>query len=505
MVTATEFTDDPTAGAVRGRLGARRVLGRYSAGLLGSWVAASIDVIAILYLLTGSDLNPLATVSVLAGGAVADIGAAATVLRPTLTWWVSGRPASPTQRRRVIALPARHTRLHAAIWVAVGGGVLAVHHAASARTLTIIALAVLLGAAATCCMGYLLAERALRPVLAAALVDGAPTLNPRRGIGFRLLVSWALSTVIPLLGIATIAVAHRVGWPIDSRVDTSTPVLLLAVAGAIAGLRGMDLAARSVSDPVHDVATAMRRIGSGQRDTRVEIYDTSEIGTLQTGFNEMAIGLAERERLHDLFGRHVGRDVARHALEQGVALTGQVCISAVLFIDLAGSTAFAARNPPHRVAGLLNIFFALVVETVDRYHGFVNKFEGDAALVVFGAPLPHDDPGGAALACARDLSVKLAARTGMLDFGVGVAHGRVFAGNIGAEDRYEYTVIGDPVNEAARLSDLAKTRPHRVLASAAAVSSAAPDESAHWSSGEEIWLRGRTEITVIAEPRSEPT
>jgi class 3 adenylate cyclase len=249
----------------------------------------------------------------------------------------------------------------------------------------------------------------------------------------------------------------------------------------------------------------MRRIGNGHLDTHVEIYDTSEIGTLQTGFNEMAIGLAERERLHDLFGRHVGRDVARHALEQGVALTGRVCISAVLFIDLAGSTAFAALNPPHRVAGLLNTFFALVVETVNRHHGFVNKFEGDAALVIFGAPLPHDDPAGAALACARDLSAELAARTDMLNFGVGVAHGRVFAGNIGAEDRYEYTVIGDPVNEAARLSDLAKTRPHRVLASAVTVSSAAADESAHWSSGEGIWLRGRTSITVIAEPRTEPT
>jgi len=249
----------------------------------------------------------------------------------------------------------------------------------------------------------------------------------------------------------------------------------------------------------------MRRIGSGHRDTRVEIYDTSEIGALQTGFNDMAIGLAERERLHDLFGRHVGRDVASHALEQGVALTGRVCISTVLFIDLTGSTTFTNVNPPHQVAAILNTFFALVVETVDRHHGFVNKFEGDAALVVFGAPLPHDDPAGAALACARHLCAELAARTDMLDFGVGVAHGRVFAGNIGAENRYEYTVIGDPVNEAARLSDLAKTRPQRVLASAATVFAAAADESAHWRSGDAIRLRGRTATTVVAEPRTEPT
>lgn len=504
VVSTAQFPDSLTTGAVRGRLGGRGILGRYSAGLLGSWTAAGIDVIVIVRLLTGNDLNLLAAVGLVVAGTAADLGVAAKILRPTLAWWASGQPASPTRCRQVIALPARQIRLHAGIWAAVGAGMLAAHHAAGARTLTIIAVAVILGAAATCCMGYLLAERALRPVLAAALVNAAPPANPRRVVGVRMLVTWALSTVIPLLGIATIAGAHLVGWPIRTTVDTSTSVLFLVVMGVVAGLRGMTLAARSVSDPVHDVASAMRRIGNGHFDTRVETYDTSEIGTLQTGFNEMAIGLVERERMHDLFGRHVGRDVARHALEEGVALTGRVCVSAILFIDLAGSTAFAARNPPHRVAGLLNTFFALVVDTVDHYHGVVNKFEGDAALVIFGAPLPHQDPAGAALACARDLSTQLAARTDMLDFGIGVAHGSVFAGNIGAEDRYEYTVIGDAVNEAARLSDLAKTRPRRVLASAAAVSSAATDESVHWSSGEEVRLRGRTAITVIAEPRAEP-
>ena len=115
----------------------------------------------------------------------------------------------------------------------------------------------------------------------------------------------------------------------------------------------------------------------------------------------------------------------------------------------------------------------MVVDTVARHGGFVNKFQGDAALAIFGAPIEHPDASGAALAAARELHDELLPVLGNAEFGIGVSAGRAIAGHIGAQARFEYTVIGDPVNEAARLTELAKLEEGHVLASAIAVSGAA--------------------------------
>jgi len=121
----------------------------------------------------------------------------------------------------------------------------------------------------------------------------------------------------------------------------------------------------------------------------------------------------------------------------------------------------------------------------------VNKFEGDAALCVFGAPTAHPDPAGSALATARSLSSRL--RRDLHDVGaaIGVSAGRVVAGNVGAAERYEYTVIGDPVNEASRLVGVAKETPGRVVASAATLARAGAEERAAWDPDGEAQLRAQ--------------
>jgi len=214
----------------------------------------------------------------------------------------------------------------------------------------------------------------------------------------------------------------------------------------------------------------------------------------------MSDGLREREDLRDLFGRHVGEDVARAAMDRGIELGGEELEVAVLFVDLVGSTSMAAERPPQEVVARLNEFFGVVVEAAEDHGGWINKFEGDAALAIFGAPLPLDDAAGCALAAGRTLAERIETDLDGLEAGIGVSAGRAVAGNVGAESRFEYTVIGDPVNEAARLCELAKEAEGHVLASATALERARGDEALRWREDEAVTLRGRSEETRLAIP-----
>jgi adenylate cyclase len=228
------------------------------------------------------------------------------------------------------------------------------------------------------------------------------------------------------------------------------------------------------------------------------VDDGSEVGLLQSGFNSMVMGLRERQRVQDLYARHVGEDVAREALAAEPRLGGEVNDIAVLFVDLVGSTTLATQEPPERVVARLNAFFAVVVDTVARHGGWVNKFEGDAALCVFGAPVPQQDAAGCALSAARELRTRLRRELPWADAGIGLSAGPAVAGWVGAVERFEYTVIGDPVNEASRLCELAKRRPERLLASGAIVGRAGDDERGNWRVGEAVTLRGRAAPTPVA-------
>ena len=110
---------------------------------------------------------------------------------------------------------------------------------------------------------------------------------------------------------------------------------------------------------------------------------------------------------------------------------------------------------------------AVIIEEVDRHGGLVNKFEGDATLAIFGAPAVLESPEEQALAATRTIARRLKIEVPECPARIGVASGEVVAGNVGARERFEYTVIGEPVNEAARLAELARSEPSRALASAA--------------------------------------
>src|SRR5262249_56270790 len=126
----------------------------------------------------------------------------------------------------------------------------------------------------------------------------------------------------------------------------TTPLLLLAISALIIGLAGTILVSMSIADPLRQLRWALGEVQRGNYNAHVQIYDASELGLLQAGFNDMVRDLSERQRLRDLFGRYVGEDVARRALESRPELGGQERDLTLLFLNPAASTPLPAPHPP---------------------------------------------------------------------------------------------------------------------------------------------------------------
>jgi adenylate cyclase len=414
-------------------------------------------------------------------------------------WLEEDRPPDPDEQRRALREPLRTAAIHAVLWTTAAPLFALLNWHYSGALAVSVGITALLGGFVTSASAFLLMVRLGRPVAARVLAAGVPKRPVLLGITTRAVLAWALGSGVALVGLMLVAAGRLVGRDI-SGYDMAITVIGLSAVALVVGGGMVLLAARATAEPVLAVRDALERVESGDLDVQVEVTDDSELGLMQAGFNRMVHGLREREQLRDLFGRHVGEDVAREALSGHVELGGEVRDVAVLFVDVIGSTTIAATRPPSEVVELLNAFFDVVVDVVTAHGGWINKFEGDAALAVFGVPIARGDPYAGALAAGRELAARLRTEVDGLEAAIGISAGEVVAGNVGAEQRYEYTVIGDPVNEAARLCELAKSRPARVLASAAILERAEGEEGGRWRLGESVSLRGRTEPTRVAEP-----
>ncbi|MGI8631190.1 MAG: adenylate/guanylate cyclase domain-containing protein [Solirubrobacterales bacterium] len=415
-------------------------------------------------------------------------------------WLCSEGAPTDAQRQVVIRAPTRIMVVQLVLW-GVAVGVFATLNSFYDGLLGLgVGLTTMLGGLTTSATAYLLTELSVRPVAARMFSYGTVPADEVRSVTARWVLAWSLGTGIPLLGLVAVGIVALT--PVE--ISEQELALTLVVLGGIALIFGANvafLASFATTHPIRATRRGLGEVSRGNLDTDVRVWDTTEVGLLQAGFNEMVTGLRERERIRDLFGRHVGEEVAERAMDQELTLGGETRHVTVLFVDIVGSTAMATERPPQKVVEVLNRFFAEVVDGVESCGGWINKFEGDAALAIFGAPIELDDPEGRALEAARTIDERLRAEVTEIEAGIGVACGKVVAGNIGAESRFEYTVIGDPVNEAARLSDHAKEVDGWVLASAKVLDRAEAEEADRWELGEDVTLRGRDKATKLAAPK----
>lgn len=417
-------------------------------------------------------------------------------LEPHKGWAVEGHPISQQDRDALVSLPGR-----AAGWIfsanvmtlvlgAIGN---VLTDTATRETIGYVIFFLLLGFTFSAIV-YLQTEGALRVLYARAFES---TLPSRRTVEVlpRLVVSWAVGSAVPLVFVAILPLrpASRHDLPLVA------PTLYMSIGGILIGGITAILAGRSVASPVESVRAGLQEVRDGRLDVAVEVTHPGALGALQAGFNDMVEAMRSRQRVHDLFGRHVGEDVARQALDGGVQFGGEVRSVAALFVDLIGSTELVEERPPSAVVALINAMFEVVVDEVASEGGLVNKFEGDGCLCVFGAPIGYNDHAARALRAARRLRVRLA-EIG-IDAAVGVSSGEAVAGNVGASSRFEYTVIGRPVNEAARLTDAAKLEPSRVLAAMCSVEGSG-DEATNWIIHRSHNLRGIRDPVRTAVPVS---
>ncbi len=283
-------------------------------------------------------------------------------------------------------------------------------------------------------------------------------------------------------------------------------ILLLLFAASLAlSIVAAVAIARSVTRPVLDLAEGVRGIEAGDYSQRVEIDRCDEIGRLAGSFNEMAEGLAEKERVRDLLGKVVSTAIAEELLSKEIELGGEEREATVLFSDVRNFTTLCEGRSPREILLLLNLYLTEVSAIIEQHGGVVDKYIGDAVMALFGVPVDHADDAARAVStalgmkgCLRPLNREFDSR-GLpeLGIGIGIHTDLVVAGNMGSENRLNYTVIGDGVNLASRLEGLTKRYGVSILISES-TRRAAPGFV--YRELDRVRVKGRTEAVRIHEP-----
>jgi len=250
---------------------------------------------------------------------------------------------------------------------------------------------------------------------------------------------------------------------IDEAVDrVNRYIKYLTVAGLILGGIGAILITNIIVGPVQSLVKSAKELGAGNLDYRINVDRRDELGALMTAFNDMAEGLKQKEVIRESFGRYVASEVLDMILtNKETWFKGKKTSVTVLFADIRGFTAFSERTDPETLIAVLNEYFTLMTEVLQRHRGYIDKFIGDCVMVVFGSPIPFEDHAVQAAKAACEMQERLVGfnlnrpADSQIAIGIGINTGTVVAGNLGSFQKMEYAVIGDNVNIASRLCSAA--------------------------------------------------
>ena len=406
-------------------------------------------------------------------------------------------------RRHLMNMPFRTAARSAVVWVAAGiiFGILQFFgQEPSTRTLyssiRVFIAVVFIGAPFTIISAYFALEWWIRRKIQAlfpkeALVGLPKTV--RINVLPKMLVASLLTGIIPvsMVSYITLSEIHEIqaGRLAMSDFLSQMPLVIgfLLVLSLAVAIRLSTFVAQSVSEPLRQVSSAMKRISKGDLNLSVAVVSNDEIGSLAEGFNNMARGLRERDFIRNTFGSYVSPEVAAEILKSPDALNigGESRDVTILIADLRGFTSLAASASAHTVVRLLNRYFERMIDIIMMYGGTVDELMGDGILAFFGAPKQLPDSALRAVQCAIEMQIAMvglntelkqimpelyvrAENPGLLSvrsmtafltrlsMGIAINSGSLIVGNLGSDKRKKYGAVGSAINVAFRVEKYAK-------------------------------------------------
>ena len=237
--------------------------------------------------------------------------------------------------------------------------------------------------------------------------------------------------------------------------------LIMSVIAIIASF----LISRRLARPIQDLLEATSAMRRGDLNYRIQDRRNDEIGGLIEAYNTMAHGMLEKDQVEQVLKRFVSPSVAQNMMADldQVQLGGRDVHATVVFADIVGFTRLSETLAPDAIADMLNVYFDAITTATTFYRGTIDKYMGDCAMIVFGVPEKDDEHLFHGLCCAvmiqrmveRLNEHRRAHGHTTVEFRIGINSGAMLAGNLGSRERMQYTVVGDTVNLASRLSNMA--------------------------------------------------
>lgn len=220
----------------------------------------------------------------------------------------------------------------------------------------------------------------------------------------------------------------------------------------------------TLTAPIERLAELTNRVASGDFSAKANVNTSDEVGQLGESFNHMIEGLVERDKVKNMFSKFHGSSVTDDLLKGELQLGGSKKIVTVFFSDVRDFTKFSEGHTPEEVVAMLNEYFQIMVRIINENGGVVDKFIGDAIMAVWGAPNSTERDTQNAVKASIQMRQALEKlneiREGRgqvpIKIGIGLHRGEAISGTIGSDERMEYTVIGDTVNQASRIESSTK-------------------------------------------------